>query len=322
MSSRDFLHKNARTPRREYFMAAGAVCRLSTNFAPILEAARESFLPLHSTPRHVDFQLRLWVDVSANAKPPWPKPYLRGLGRLIFAGFDSENSFLVDRRTQRVIGRFSLAMGADQVYWKTVVFPNLLTLLGPSVGVTEFHCACVAREGGGILLWGPSGSGKSTLTFALARRGFSFLSDDWTFFSQIDKRLRAWGVIARMKLLPPAVEFFPELGNFKVGVSVNGEKAYEFAPDFELGLPRSRFCEPRCLIFLERRLAPEFTLTRMPAEEAIARLEGDLLAETSELLSPQLRIIESLVGRQCWLLRYGGSPHVIAEKLVSLYGMA
>jgi hypothetical protein len=222
---------------------------------------------------------------------------------------------MIDLRTRRAIGRFSPAMGADVAFWKTVIFPNLLSLLGPSVGVTEFHCACVVREGGGILLWGPSGSGKSTLTLALARRGFSFLSDDWTFFSRFDGRLCAWGLFTRLKLLPEAAEFFPELGNFETVVSVNGERAFEIEPEVELGVPRSRFCEPRRLIFLERGAVPQFDLARMPKGEAAAQLENDLLEATAETLRPQLDIIQCLVDRECWWLRYGGTPDAVAQKL-------
>ncbi|PYV20170.1 MAG: hypothetical protein DMG27_23685 [Acidobacteria bacterium] len=53
----------------------------------------------------------------------------------------------------------------------------------------------------------------------------------------------------------------------------------------------------------------------MSAAEAAARLEEDLLQETAELLGPQLRLIQSLVDRGCWLLRYGGAPQDVARGL-------
>jgi hypothetical protein len=263
----DFLERRAQTPLHGFYLVAGASCDLATNSEPILEAARQSFFELSTPPSAVDFSLRFWVDPLARSGPPWPKPYYRGLDHLVFAGFNAENSSLIDLGKRRAFGRLSPAMGADQAYWRTVIFPNLLTLLGPTIGLTELHCACVARDGGGILLCGGAGSGKSTLAFALARHGFSFLSDDWTCLSLRGGQPRAWGLAPRLKLLPDAARFFPELENFQVGTSRNGERAYELDPEAQLSVPRSRCCEPRCVVFLERQAVPEFNLVRMSAVE-------------------------------------------------------
>lgn len=318
----DFLKHAAQTRLQGFYLAAGASCLLATNFEPIRGAARRSLFEIDAPASTVDFNLRFWVDPDGRSRPPWPKPYFRGLGHLVFAGFDSENSLLMDLRSRRAIGRFSPAMAADQAYWDTVIFPTLLSVLGVTAGIAGFHCGCVVRNGSGVLLWGRSGSGKSTLTLALARNGFSFLSDDWTYFSRSDGQLRAWGLATRLKLLPDAPEFFPELRRFDVGISLNGEYAYEVDPVLQLGIARTRCCNPRWLIFLERQPAPEFHLTKMPASETSTRLEEDLLTETAGLLSPQLSIIESLAGRGCWLLRYGGDPQIVSQSLAEFCGGA
>lgn len=318
MSTGDFLRKNAETPLREHFVAAGAACELSTNCVAILEAARKTFVPIPKPVTRTDFRLRFWVDDALTSGPPWPKPYIRGLDHLVFAGFDAHNSLLMDLRLRQAIGRFSPAMGADQVYWKTVVLPVLMSVLGPSAGVTGVHCGCVAREGRGLLLAGRSGSGKSTLTFALARIGFSFLSDDWTYLSHSEGGLRAWGLTTRLKLLPDAIQLFPELQAFTPGTSVNGEQACEIDPELQLGFRRSRCCDPCVVVFLERRLSSGFVLTEMSASEAAERLEEDILAETTELLIPQLKLIQCLTSRRNLLLRYGGKPQVIADQVAKL----
>lgn len=93
---------------------------------------------------------------------------------------------LIDLKSRRAIGRFSPEMARDASYWKRIVFPIWMGIAGPSVGVAILHCACVVKEGQGILLAGNSGSGKSTLAVAMARAGFDFLSDDWTYFSDWD----------------------------------------------------------------------------------------------------------------------------------------
>jgi hypothetical protein len=59
MSRRGFLHKNVETPLCEHYIAAGALCSLTTNSEQLLEAARKTFLPLISLGGSVDFSLRL-----------------------------------------------------------------------------------------------------------------------------------------------------------------------------------------------------------------------------------------------------------------------
>jgi len=318
MGSRDFLHTDAKTPLCDYFLAAGAFCRFSTNFEPILEAARKSFFPLEDSRRHFDFQLRFWVDATGQGKPPWPKPFFRGLDHLIFGGFDSENSILIDRRMRRAIGRFSPAMGADHAYWKRVIFSNLLTALGGSIGVTELHCGCAVRGGRGLLLSGCSGSGKSTLALALARVGFLFLSDDRTWVSCRDGNLQAWGLRTLLKLRPDAVALFPELRDLELSVLQDGRTALEVDVESQLGLPRALRCEPHWLVFLERHASSASTLTRMPAEEAAARLRQDLLPEPPRAAEVQEKTILRLVGRGCWLLRSGGTPQEASLVLAHL----
>src|SRR5258708_16929301 len=126
MHSRDFLHKHAETQLCEHYMVAGAVCSFSTNCEYLLEAARDCFLPVELEAVTVDFSIRFWVDNSASAQPPWPKPYVRGLDHLVFAGFDVGSSMIADLRTRRVIGRFSPGMAADSGYWGAVIFPMLV----------------------------------------------------------------------------------------------------------------------------------------------------------------------------------------------------
>jgi len=317
MGTPDFLRKRAQTPWTERFLMAGVLGAISSNSQDILAAARSSFCPPNGLHFEAQVHLRFWADPESTTQPPWPKPTFRGLDHLIFAGLDPQNSILINLHKRRAIGRLSPAMAADQNRWQMMIFPNLLTLLGPAIGVTGLHCACVVRDGRGLLLTGPSGAGKSTLTLAMAQRGFSFLSDDWTYFSRYEGSLRAWGLIPRLKLLPHSAAFFPELAEFRPVVSENGEKAIEIDPCRSLGISRTRTCDPSVLIFLERSRKPEFTLKPMPAARAIDQLEANFLADTFEALRPQSGVVRSVVGRGCWQLRYGEPPDVVAHKLAN-----
>lgn len=310
------LPRTARqTPLREYYLAMDAILDISTNSESILAAARESFASLVSPQPAAQVTMRLWVDATAQASPIWPRPYFGGLNNVIFAGFDSKDSLLIDLRGRRAIGRFSPAMAADSAYWKRLVFPALIGIVGPSAGVTALHCACGVHNKRGLLLVGGSGSGKSTLSLALAMNGDLLLSDDWTYFSCRDGRLLAWGLPTPLKLLPDAVGHFPELVGQKPAFSLNDDLAFNVDPEKVFGVRRTSCCEPTWLFFLEREAETGFRITEIPPAEAAARLDGNLPPRCPEEIRLRQETIERLVQCRSWLLRYGGKPRAVAQAL-------
>jgi len=83
---------------------------------------------------------------------PLPKPYVRGLDHLVFAAFDCGRRLLADLRRRRVAGRLSSSMARDVSYWKMIIFPILLTIIGSAVGIAELHSACTAHKDDGLPL--------------------------------------------------------------------------------------------------------------------------------------------------------------------------
>ena len=317
MKAGDFFRREAPTPLHARFLAAGAVCALHTNFEPILEAAHQAFLPVESPAWATDFSLRLWVDPESSSQPPWPKFYVRGLNHLVFAGFDSESSLLVDLYKRRVLGRFSMNMGSDHNYWKATIFPVLMSLVAASVGILELHCSCVVKNNKGYLLSGPSRSGKSTLALALARTGLAFLSDDRTFCSLRNGDLSAWGLALSVKLRHEARVWFEELVEREPTEVEDGESILRLNPEGQFGLKRAKFCEPASLVFLDQCQEPKFRVSRMPSPEAAERIDKELMVELPELIEEQRKVIERLIALPCWRLQYGGDPGVIASQLLA-----
>jgi len=316
MGPRDFLRKAAVTPLCEHYTVAGAVCSLSTNSEQVLEAARTSLLSVEQLSGPVDFSMRFWVDDADRSQPPWPKPYVRGLNSLVFAGFDEGSSMLVDLRTRRVIGRFSAGMAPDLSYWQSVIFPILLTIVSASVGIAELHCACVAKNQQGVLLAGPSGAGKSTLALALSQQGFTFLSDDRTFCS-VEKRdeLQAWALPTPFKLRPEAALWFQELREKHLTDTRSGGPAFWLEPKDLRDVERVRQCRPASLIFLERGDTSEFRLVPISSTEALGRLNRELMTELPDATAKRSRTIQKVVELPCWRLQYGGEPQLIARQI-------
>jgi hypothetical protein len=314
MRRQDFLHRDVETGLCQHYLAAGAMCSLSTNCEQLLETARDTFLPVEMPQAPVDFSVRFWVDGAGVPQASWPKPYVRGLGHLVFVGFDSSSSMLADLRTRRVIGRFSLAMASDARYWKMVIFPMLLSIVAGSVGLVELHASCVAKDQRGLILAGPSRSGKSTLAMALTEAGFRLLSDDRTFCSSARGKLQAWGLPRPLKLRREAASWFEEFRDREPKDLQNGERVFHFEPK-QRSIPK---CEPQLLVFLERG-GRGFAMAPMKKSELRSRIEADLLAEVPDAIRKQAASLDELLSLPCCLLRYGGQPQEIAQRLAASF---
>jgi hypothetical protein len=312
----DFLRMAVKTPLRANYQAAGVDLIIETNAAAIHGIAQDSFEQTWGAlDKKEDIRLRFWVDEKSSADEHRTKAYFRGLGHLVFAGFDEKNSLLINLRDRSAAGRFTPELANDAQFWKTILFPSLLTILGPTVGLTPLHCACVSWNGSGLLLAGESGSGKSTLSLALAQAGFDFLSDDRTLIGGRAGKILAWSLSPEMKHSAGAVAHFPALKEIDHYEIWKGEPVFRFDPVKTFRLRRAELCEPRWIIFLERQSEPAFTLEEIDPEEAVRRLQKDLLRETLTTAEREWRTIDLLSRRECRTLRYGGNPHTIAGAL-------
>jgi hypothetical protein len=315
----DFLKTAARTYLIGQYLAAGRQLRITTNFGPILDAAREAFEPVRTGQEITsELRFRFWVDDVQQSGAGNSKPLFRALDHLAFAGFDECNSLLINLRELRGMGRFTLDVASDANFWKTIAFPVLLTILGPSVGLAPLHCACVAWKGSGLLLAGESGAGKSTLSLALAQLGFDFLSDDRTLIGEYQGRLLAWGLSPEMKQGAQSIIHFPTLSQVKPKEIPGQPVTFRFDPVNVPGVKSVRCCEPRWVVFLDRQSKPAFSLTKTAPDEAAGCLESQLHLDMPEVQEQLRRTLESLVARDCYHLQYGGDPHTIAGVLRSM----
>jgi hypothetical protein len=308
----DFLKKDAHTPLAGQFLIAGILLSIETNSEALLNIANEEFRRFAGEHPTKQVRLRLWVDPSAHSSPPWPKPFFRGLGHLVYAGFDTKNSLLIDLRKQHLVGRLTQEMASDRVFWKTVIFPVILAVVGASAGLTILHCACVAWKGSGLLIAGASGSGKSTLSLALAQKGFDFLSDDRTLISFQNGRLLAWSFTPFLKLRTETASHFSELNTVEPLGCYHNEQVFHLDPTERFKVSRIQCCEPRWVFFLERQSDPAFNLDQASRNEAAAQLEEGIPQETPAATQLQRATIDKIVERECWVLRHGGDPHTIA----------
>jgi hypothetical protein len=309
------------------FFVAGSVWDLRSNSKEILQAMQETFDQADGE-RQADLHLRFHVDLAVNHAPLWPTPHFRALDHLYYATYGPCDSMLVDQLGRRVLGSFSPATARDLRYWKQTILPVLLGIVSASIGVTPVHCACVVKDGSGLLLGGESGAGKSTTALALCRNGFSYLSDDCTYLSRSGKGLRAWGLPTPVKLLPDAVSYFPEIASLDPVLSLNGEWVLNVDPTGISNVERCLNCTPRWLVFLERKerkVDSSPVIKPLSSWEAASRLVADLEtmpAVLSDQYQYQVETISRLVDRECWVVQHGLKPEPLARLLSEICSFA
>ena len=311
---------NHRTlPLRANLLIAGAHCHLSTNSEEIV-AATLQWQSNCSRDTGFSFDLDVLLDPSLPCDRDLKTQTLfRGLHHLVFATIGSHEIFTFDLLRRRVIGAVSKASANDPGFWNSHWLPITVGVMGTTVGVVPLHSACLDRNGQGLLLAGVSGAGKSTLSVALARQGFSLISDDWTYLSRNHAKLVAHGIHAPVKLLPDATRHFPELSSRIPKMWFNGELAFELPAGEISGHPPRLVSSPRWLFFLEREQTRGCDFVPIgPADvrhfyESSAELLPDQLPQAKALRSETIREIANC---PAWRVRSGESPQATAAAIV------
>jgi hypothetical protein len=305
-------------PLRATLLIAGAHCSLSTNSEEIVFATSQW---QGDCSRHTAcaFDLDVLLDPSLPGhRDLKTQTHFRGLHHLVFATIGDHEVFTFDLLRRRVVGAVSKTTAGDPNFWNAHWLPITVGVMGTTVGVVPLHSASLDRDGQGLLLAGVSGAGKSTLSVALAREGFSLISDDWTYISRDHSELVAHGINAPVKLLPDAARHFPELSSRTPKMWFNGELAFELPAGEICGKPSKLSSRPRWLFFLERDQTPGTDFIPTTAAdvrhfyESSAELLPDQLPEAKALRS---ETIHEIANCPAWRIRTGESPQVTAAAI-------
>jgi hypothetical protein len=251
---------------------AGKSFGLRTNSELLLALLTRTYPEEHFGESASDVIFDIHVDDAAE-KCELPIPCFRGTEHLVFATFGSRTFFTFDLLRSYVAGVVPCNRTHDRAFWQRILIPIMVGVLGPSVGIAPLHCACLAGKTGGIMITGVSGAGKSTLSVALAQCGFELLSDDWTYLTQVNFGLTAFGLSVPVKLLPDSAQFFPELNRFTPAPSLNGELAYELSADDAFHVSQATSCIPRWFFLLQRSRNPGYQLRPLSSRDVQNWLE-------------------------------------------------
>jgi hypothetical protein len=300
---------------------AGQTVLFRTNSRKIAWYAGEFFPESQDT---AEALARITIHVRASEESSESAPLFRARGHFAYARFTLADVFFFNLRTREVCGTCSQAIADDYRRWRTHIFPAILGILSAAIDVAPVHAACVARGGAGVLMSGRSGAGKSTLTIAMAKRGYSLLSDDWTYLSPRDfdvevSQVEAFGLPIPVKLLPESSAFFPDLLAYSPDVSLNGEVAYEVDPEECFGVKRILRCPLKAVVLLERVDKRGCSIVSISSDEGFRHLAAEvepLEGLLASCYSQQLRQIQRTVnGVPCYRISFNDHPENVARAL-------
>jgi hypothetical protein len=245
-------------------------------------------------------------------------PWFRGRGYFALARFTSADIVWFNLRARTVHGVFSPQVISDPDRWSKHILPVIAGILAPVISVVPIHAACLATGISGVLLAGPSGTGKSTLAITLARLGYRFLADEWTYLAEGNGEIQAWSLPVPVKLLPDAITYFPELSSYRCARSLNGELAYEVSPHECFTLSRATNCRVKCIVLLERSAKRGCRIEQVSAAKTISQLTADIEPLTGQLrhaYRQQLALLSRLSNVECTRVLFNGPPLQVARVL-------
>ncbi len=287
---------------REMFSSLGFPVEVRTNSPEILAYFGASHCMFDKIFDTEPVSVRVHVVESSSIDCP-PSPVHRILGSLLVWVADDSNYGIVDlaRNTTEIV--VSTAALHHPLYLRYFFLEAAASCHISTRYTTPVHGACVGFDGRGVLLCGDSGAGKSTLSFACARAGWTFLTDDGSFLLNGQADRLVIGNCHQVRLRPSAAELFPEIADLPVTPRAEGKPSIEVPT---ASLPHIRTAEAAqvdFIVFLNRNWQGPPQL--MPWRRDVARHSmRQVLFGIPELLAVQYTAIERLLTAEVFELRY------------------
>jgi hypothetical protein len=298
----DSLLCEMKLPLREMFYPLGYAVEILTNDAEVLQGARESFGHAQFRRESGTLQIRIGVSEGAGSGCP-PEPTRREFNHLYSLVADVDNQALLDLKTRTSFVWLTKAAVSNRLFLRYNFLEKVVyLLLGASV-VTDLHAACVSKNGKGLLFCGDSGAGKSTLSYACARAGWTYTSDDTSYLINDSRSPRVIGHSHRVRFRPAAKALFSELEDRPMTPRLEGKPSIE-VPISELPVLMTQSeAAVDSIVYLKRYASATGTLIRLPAGTATERACRELYS-AGEIREKHERILERLSHIPTYELQY------------------
>jgi hypothetical protein len=179
------------------------------------------------------------------------------------------------------------------------------------------HAGCVAWRGRGILLCGESGDGKSTLSFACARAGWTYITDDAAYFVHGRDSCLAIGNCHQIRFRPSAATLFPEIEGREITPRAAGKPSIEIPISSFPEIISSPEAHIKNIVFLNRRDRRPPSLSRYDKNMAREFLRASMFG-TADGMSQHEETMERILGEvDVWEMHYANLDWAI-ERLQRL----
>jgi hypothetical protein len=283
------------------FYPAGFPLRIATNSPHVLAAAAESWEAFRREFDTPPMEFRVVVEPAGDLAG---EPRFRKQLHLLSFVSDAHNFATGDSLTLSATFHLSEATAANHVWLRWSYLESMAYMLLTQRYVVSLHAACVAWDGAGILLCGESGCGKSTLSFACARAGFTYVSDDCTWLLLDSEDRLAIGKPHQFRFRHDVARHFPELAGHAPSAHPNGKLSIEVPASLFPAVRTLSRCSIHSLVFLDRESTGPARVERLRAEDAVTALLADLPSYGAEVNAMHEKTIHHLATLPAWQLRY------------------
>ncbi len=263
---------------------------LASNMREVLDAAQASWGPYAA--RFDKPPIRMHVLVTEGGAGLPPDPILRGQRNMLIWICDRENFAFCDYLQRFGYSSVTRATLADQVFFRWHFLDAVVSTLLELNYFTSLHAACIALDGAGLLLYGDSGVGKSTLSYACARRGWTYISDDASSVLW-DGGRSVIGEPHHFRFRADAPDLFPELRDLTVGRQLDRKPTIE-VHTANLPIRTAPECRVERVVFLDRRAGLAVSVRTVGPEEARERILKDIAIFDPALQARRMALIDSM----------------------------
>jgi hypothetical protein len=283
------------------FYPLGFPAELRTNSAEMLVEAEEKWGVFEKRFDTETIRLDVHVVESDSTECP-PAPWCRIMQPLVVTFADINNYSIADISLNKTQMTLSTAALRNKAYLRCFFLDGIVGCHLATRHATPLHAACVALDGRGVLLCGDSGAGKSTLSYACARAGWTYVTDDASFLLNSGTKRLVTGNCHQVRFRPSAAEFFPEVRGLEITPRAAGKPSIELptAPMPHMNLSQSAKVD--FIVFINRRTGmPQLRRYRTDVARYFMR---QTLFGSPQSLAVQYEAIEHLLKAEIFELQY------------------
>ncbi len=293
------------------FFPLGYPLVLETNSHDVLQAAEESWGGFERMFSQHPVRVCLGV-AETNSDSPAQAPAIRAREHLMSIIAGPENFMTCDFDHGFAFGWVTQNTATDRPWLRYHFLAAGGATLVQQRAFTPLHGALVARNRTGVLLCGDSLAGKSTLSYACARAGWTYISDDGSFLVRERDDRYAIGNPHGIRLRPDAPRLFPELADHPPTVRPNGKMAIEVCTR-DLGILTAPGCVVDHVVFLDRKPSGSASVHPYPESRAQEYWAQYAVLGTREVQAAQRRCHQRLLGASLWKMQYSDLGEAVAQ---------